>query len=44
VTPRPWGVTTQSAEHIYVHVLDWHDAILTLPPAGEWDRIIVLQE
>jgi alpha-L-fucosidase len=31
VTPRPWGVTTQSSGHIYVHVLDWHDPILSLP-------------
>ena len=23
VTPRPWGVTTQKGDRVYVHVLDW---------------------
>ncbi|MFN8581636.1 MAG: alpha-L-fucosidase [Gemmatimonadaceae bacterium] len=23
VTPRPWGVTTQKGNRVYVHVLDW---------------------
>ncbi len=32
ITPRPWGVTTQSASKIYVHVLDWSDELLPLPP------------
>ena len=31
VTPRPWGVTTQKAGKIYVHVLDWSDELLALP-------------
>ena len=31
VTPRPWGVTTQKAGKIYVHVLDWKDPLLALP-------------
>ncbi len=31
VTPRPWGVTTQKAGKIYVHVLDWSDEWLALP-------------
>jgi alpha-L-fucosidase len=31
VTPRPWGVTTQKAGKIYVHVLDWPDQLLALP-------------
>jgi alpha-L-fucosidase len=31
VTPRPWGVTTQKADRVYVHVLDWKDAVLSLP-------------
>lgn len=31
VTPRPWGVTTQSGNRVFVHVLDWHDAVLSLP-------------
>ena len=31
ITPRPWGVTTQSATKVYVHVLDWNDELLALP-------------
>jgi alpha-L-fucosidase len=31
VKPRPWGVTTQKAGKIYVHVLDWPDQLLALP-------------
>ena len=31
VPPRPWGVTTQSGDRVYVHVLDWPDADLALP-------------
>ena len=29
--PRPWGVTTQSGDKVYVHVLDWSDPVLSLP-------------
>lgn len=32
VPPRPWGVTTQKGDRVYVHVLDWADAELSLPP------------
>jgi alpha-L-fucosidase len=31
VSPRPWGVTTQKGNRIYVHVLDWVDPLLALP-------------
>ena len=31
ITPRPWGVTTQRGNKIYVHILDWQDAALLLP-------------
>jgi alpha-L-fucosidase len=31
VPPRPWGVTTQKGNHVYVHVLDWRDPVLSLP-------------
>ena len=31
ISPRPWGVTTQKGDRVYVHVLDWKDAVLTLP-------------
>jgi alpha-L-fucosidase len=27
-------VTTQNGDRVYVHVLDWADADLTLPPLG----------
>jgi len=30
VTPRPWGVTTQKGDTVYVHVLDWPDGTLRL--------------
>ena len=31
IAPRPWGVTTQKGDRIYVHVLDWKDRTLALP-------------
>jgi alpha-L-fucosidase len=34
VTPRPWGVTTQTKDKIFVHVLDWSDELLALPDMG----------
>jgi alpha-L-fucosidase len=32
VAPRPWGVTTQKGNLVYLHVLDWQDRQLALPP------------
>lgn len=32
IGPRPWGVTTQKGQTVYVHVLDWEDTALALPP------------
>jgi alpha-L-fucosidase len=32
VAPRHWGVTTQRGDSVFVHVLDWSDRILALPP------------
>jgi alpha-L-fucosidase len=32
ITPRPWGVTTQKGNRVYVHVLDAADPSLLLPP------------
>ena len=32
VAPRPWGVTTQRGDSVFVHVLDWSDPELSLPP------------
>jgi len=31
ITPRPWGVSTETKDKIYVHVLDWNDELLALP-------------
>src|SRR5215470_18283931 len=31
VEPRPWGVTTQKGNKVYVHLLDWPDPVLLLP-------------
>ena len=38
VPPRPWGVTTQSEETVYVHVLDWADDRLFVPIAERIKR------
>ena len=32
IGPRPWGVTTQKGNRVFVHVLDWEDRQLSLPP------------
>jgi alpha-L-fucosidase len=32
VPPRAWGATTQRGDSVFVHVLDWPDATLALPP------------
>jgi alpha-L-fucosidase len=34
ITPRPWGVTAQKGNTIYVHILDWQDSALLLPKLG----------
>jgi alpha-L-fucosidase len=34
VSPRPWGVTTQKDNRVYVHLLDWEDEALALPALG----------
>ena len=34
VAPRSWGVTTQRGDTVYVHVLEWNDSLLALPPVG----------
>ena len=31
IAPRPWGVTTQKGNRIFLHVLDWQDQLLSLP-------------
>ncbi len=32
IAPRPWGVTTGKGSTVYIHILDWQDASLALPP------------
>ena len=32
VNPHAWGVTTRHGNTVYVHVLDWEDPLLSLPP------------
>ncbi len=34
IAPRPWGVTTQRGDTVFVHILRWQDAALTIPPVG----------
>jgi alpha-L-fucosidase len=34
VAPRSWGATTRRGDTVFVHVLDWPDPQLSLPPLG----------
>jgi len=37
ISPHSWGVTTQRGDTVFVHVLDWNDRALALPPLpGRW--------
>jgi alpha-L-fucosidase len=42
VKPRPWGVTTQKAGKIYVHLLDWIDPLLALPKLANVTKATLL--
>jgi alpha-L-fucosidase len=44
IPPRPWGVTTQRGDTVYVHVLDWADPELALPPLDRRVRAAQLLE
>ena len=35
VPPRSWGATTRRGDTVFVHVLDWQDRVLSLPPIEE---------
>ena len=35
ITPHPWGVTTQKDSKVYVHILDWPDPVLLIPPVAQ---------
>ena len=34
IPPRDWGTTTRREDKIYVHVLEWQDETLLVPPLG----------
>jgi alpha-L-fucosidase len=34
VRPRSWGATTRRGDSVFVHVLDWPDAVLAVPDIG----------
>jgi alpha-L-fucosidase len=34
ISPRSWGVTTQRGDTVFVHVLNWPDRLLAIPPLG----------
>jgi alpha-L-fucosidase len=34
VSPREWGATTRRGDTVFVHVLEWRDRALSLPPVG----------
>ncbi len=44
VTPRPWGVTTQAGNRVYVHVLDWSDPKLLVPFTGRVRQAVLLRD
>jgi alpha-L-fucosidase len=31
ISPRPWGVTTQRGDTVFVHLLRWQDQSITIP-------------
>ena len=31
IAPRPWGVTTQNGDTVYVHILNWKDRSVPIP-------------
>jgi len=34
IAPRPWGVTTQRGDTVFVHLLDWSDQVVSIPAFG----------
>ncbi len=43
VPPKPWGVTTEKDDTIYVHILDWNDPILFVPITGDLGQATLLE-
>ena len=35
ISARDWGVTTQNANKVYVHILNWYDEAITIPAWGK---------
>lgn len=35
LTPRPWGVTTRKGNTVYLHILNWQDAVLSMPKLAQ---------
>jgi len=35
IAPRPWGVTTQRGDTVFVHLLDWNDQVVAIPAIGK---------
>lgn len=35
IEPRPWGVTTQKDNKVYLHLLAWKDESILIPPMGK---------
>ncbi len=44
ISPRAWGVSTQTAEHVYLHVLEWQDRWLAVPGLQGLSRPRLLQD
>jgi alpha-L-fucosidase len=42
-TPRNWGAATQKGNKIYVHVLDWSDELLAIPPVANVKSASILK-
>jgi len=43
IAPRDWGVTTQRGDTVFVHILDWPDRVLAIPPiTGRVLRAVML--
>jgi alpha-L-fucosidase len=32
IAPRSWGVTTAKSNNVYLHIHDWSDELLAIPP------------
>ena len=32
ISPRSWGVSTAKGNRVYLHILDWQEPYLVLPP------------